>query len=60
LPGQTRLTRQRSFLDRQSGVGELAMKANYFICSDSAKWQTNVLTYAKVIYEKVDPGVHFD
>src|SRR2546423_12185299 len=40
-----------------SGVDELPGKANYFIGKDSAKWRTNVPTYAKVQYQHVYPGI---
>ncbi|PYP19022.1 MAG: hypothetical protein DMD54_03995 [Gemmatimonadetes bacterium] len=40
-----------------SGREELPGKANYFIGKDSAKWRTNVPTYAKVHYREVYPGI---
>lgn len=38
------------------GVEELPGKGHYFIGNDSAKWRTNVPTYAKVEYQNVYPG----
>lgn len=32
-------------------------KANYFIGSDPAKWQTNVSTYGRVRYKNIYPGI---
>jgi len=40
-----------------SGLDELPGKANYLIGSDPAKWRTDVLTYAKVHYRDVYPGI---
>src|SRR5437660_7473555 len=40
-----------------NGINELPGKANYFIGKDSAKWRTNVPTYAKVHYREVYPGI---
>ncbi|AXC10399.1 Cell surface protein [Acidisarcina polymorpha] len=40
-----------------SGADPLPGKANYFIGSDSAKWDTDVPTYAKVKYRNVYPGI---
>lgn len=40
-----------------TGLDELPGKSNYFIGKDSAKWRTNVPTYAKVRQEAVYPGV---
>jgi beta-propeller repeat-containing protein len=40
-----------------SGLDELPGKANYFIGKDSAKWRTNVPTYAKVHYREIYPGI---
>ena len=40
-----------------SGLDELPGKANYFAGSDSAKWRTNVPTYARVHYREVYPGI---
>ena len=40
-----------------SGVDELPGKVNYFKGSEPAKWRTNVVTYAKVRYEQVYPGI---
>ncbi len=42
---------------RVTGMEELPGKVNYFIGDDSAKWRTNVRTYARVKYESVYPGV---
>jgi Big-like domain-containing protein/carboxypeptidase family protein/beta-propeller repeat-containing protein/IPT/TIG domain-containing protein len=39
------------------GLDELPGKTNYFIGDDPAKWQTDVLNYAKVKYTNVYPGV---
>jgi hypothetical protein len=40
-----------------AGAEELPGKSNYFIGNDPKKWRTDVLTYAKVKYENVYPGV---
>jgi hypothetical protein len=40
-----------------SGLDELPGKANYFVGKDRSKWRTNVLTYAKVHYQNVYPGI---
>ena len=40
-----------------AGHDELPGKSNYFIGNDSAKWRTNISTYAKVKYEDVYSGV---
>ncbi|MGB6385822.1 MAG: SBBP repeat-containing protein [Terriglobales bacterium] len=40
-----------------TGMDELAGTSNYFIGNDSAKWQTNVPTYAKVKYEGIYSGI---
>ena len=40
-----------------AGADELGGKANYFIGSDPAKWQTNVSTYGRVHYAGVYKGV---
>jgi hypothetical protein len=40
-----------------SGLDELPGKANYFVGADSAKWRTNVPTYARVHYREVYPGI---
>ncbi len=40
-----------------SGEDELPGKVNYFKGSEPAKWRTNVVTYAKVRYEEVYPGI---
>jgi hypothetical protein len=42
---------------RATGRQELPGKANYFIGSDSARWRTNVPTYARVQYDGVYPGI---
>ena len=42
---------------RVSGAEELPGKVNYFIGNDPAKWRAGVVTYAKVRYESVYPGV---
>ena len=42
---------------RVIGLEELPGKANYFIGNDSAKWRTNVPTYAKARYEHLYPGI---
>jgi hypothetical protein len=39
------------------GEDELPGKSHYFIGNDPKKWHTNVLTYAKVRYRDVYPGV---
>lgn len=40
-----------------AGQEDLPGKVNYFIGNDSAKWQTNIPTFAKVQYQNVYPGV---
>jgi hypothetical protein len=40
-----------------TGLGETASKTNYFIGSNSEKWQTNVSNYEKVKYESVYEGI---
>jgi hypothetical protein len=42
---------------RITGLEELPGKANYFIGNDSAKWRTNVPTYARVRYHDLYPGI---
>lgn len=39
------------------GLDPLATRANYFIGNNPSKWHTNVPTFARVICEKVYPGV---
>ncbi len=39
------------------GDDPLPGKSNYFVGNDSAKWHTNIPTYAKVKYNGVYPGV---
>ncbi len=39
------------------GLDLLATRANYFIGNDPSTWHTNIPTYARVICEKVYPGV---
>jgi Beta-propeller repeat len=39
------------------GEDPLPGRVNYFIGNDSTKWHTNVLTYAKVRYKNVYPGI---
>src|SRR5438552_455501 len=41
-----------------AGVGELPGKSSYFVGNDPKKWRANVLTYAKVEYRDVYPGVN--
>src|SRR3989442_1273070 len=41
-----------------AGVGELPGKSNYFVGNEPKKWRANVLTYAKVEYRDVYPGVN--
>jgi hypothetical protein len=40
-----------------TGMEQLAGTSNYFIGNDSAKWRTNVPTYAKVKYEGIYSGI---
>jgi Beta-propeller repeat len=40
-----------------SGLEELPGKSNYFIGNDPKKWRTNVLSYAKVKYQDIYPGI---
>ena len=42
---------------RVAGVGEQPGKAHYFRGSDPASWHTNVLTFARVQYGQIYPGV---
>lgn len=39
------------------GLDLLTTRANYFIGNDPSSWHTNIPTYARVICEKVYPGV---
>ncbi len=39
------------------GLEELRAKSNYFVGRDSARWQTDVPSYAKVRYRQVYPGI---
>ncbi|MGD0075341.1 MAG: SBBP repeat-containing protein [Candidatus Binataceae bacterium] len=39
------------------GLDQLSGKVNYFIGNDPKKWRTNILTYARVRYRSVYPGV---
>jgi photosystem II stability/assembly factor-like uncharacterized protein len=39
------------------GLDELPGKTNYFIGNDPRKWQTNIPSYARVMYRDVYPGV---
>jgi hypothetical protein len=40
-----------------TGQEELPGKVNYFLGNDPAEWRTDVVTYAKVRYEQVYPGI---
>lgn len=40
-----------------AGIDKLPGKSNYFIGKDPSKWRTDVLTYTKVEYKDVYPGV---
>ncbi len=40
-----------------TGADQLAGKVNYFIGNDASKWHSNILTYSKVKYTGVYPGV---
>jgi len=40
-----------------AGEDELPGTVNYFIGSDPAKWRSNILTYAKVRYRSIYPGI---
>ena len=42
---------------RIQGLDELPGKSNYFAGSDSTRWRTGVLTYSRVKYENVYPGI---
>ncbi len=42
---------------RVRGKEELQGKVNYLIGNDPSKWRTDVVTYAKVRYEQVYPGI---
>lgn len=39
------------------GIAEQSVRANYFIGSDSRKWQADVPTYARTLYHEVYRGV---
>ena len=39
------------------GVDRLPGISNYFIGSDSARWRTNIPTYAGIVYEQLYPGI---
>jgi hypothetical protein len=39
------------------GVDQLPDAVNYFIGNDPTKWRTKVLTYSKVKYESIYPGI---
>lgn len=41
----------------KTGLEELPGKVNYFVGNEPDKWRTNVLTYAKIKYHSVYPGV---
>lgn len=41
-----------------AGLDELPGRSNYFVGSDSSKWQIGVAQYAKVKYEDVYPGIN--
>src|SRR5438046_2551395 len=40
---------------RVRGIGQLPGYRNYFIGNDAEKWQTNVPTFSKVLYEEIYP-----
>ena len=40
-----------------TGRDELPGKINYFVGNDSARWRTNIATYARVHYRGVYPGI---
>src|SRR5215211_4935805 len=42
---------------KSAGLDQTESKSNYFIGSDSAKWQPDVPNYAKVKYEQIYNGV---
>jgi len=42
---------------RVTGEAELPGKSHYFFGNDPAQWHTNILTYTKVRYENVYPGI---
>ncbi len=39
------------------GLEKTAAKVNYFIGSDSAKWRTDIPTYAQVVYRELYPDI---
>ena len=42
---------------RPRGLIELPGTANYFVGNDPARWRSGIHTYAKVVYERVYPGI---
>jgi hypothetical protein len=46
-----------SATSRIVGMDPLPGKTNYFIGNDPAKWRTNVISYSKVMYEALYPGI---
>ncbi|HWT03120.1 MAG TPA: Calx-beta domain-containing protein, partial [Pyrinomonadaceae bacterium] len=42
---------------RVAGANELPGKVNYLIGNDASRWHTNLLTFARVEYEEVYPGI---
>jgi hypothetical protein len=41
----------------KTAIGELPGRVNYLMGNDPGAWQTNVVTYEKVQYEEVYPGI---
>src|SRR5216684_1747633 len=39
------------------GIEQMPGKSNYFIGNDPSQWRTNVPNYAKVMYQRVYPGI---
>src|SRR6266851_2533201 len=40
-----------------TGIEQMPGKSNYFIGNDPSQWRTNVPNYAKVMYQRVYPGI---
>src|SRR6266849_3958876 len=41
-----------------TGIEQMPGKSNYFIGNDPSQWRTNVPNYAKVMYQRVYPGIN--
>jgi hypothetical protein len=49
--------RNANLAAKVTGADELPGTSNYFIGNDPAKWRTDVVSYAKVKYEGIYPGI---